>query len=244
MLKNYVVDADLKLHYPGLARQLWLSQSSYATQIADGFEHVLNDVYSKGIIPRLCMVPLDLRYQTTDPLGGQPVVATETSNTIGSPYTGNNERRLVLTVVANSGSNVIKLQGSNDPNTPDTNDPSWTDVNGASITVSGSGSQSPSVVFQDQFRWYRYASIVSGSIQYSVHLVEVIFDHLIIMSAFKLIFRDFIVDPGDVWESRYKTAVDEYDKDLNLIKFGYDLNDNGTLSPDETERTGQIVFER
>ena len=243
MLRNYVTDTDLKSHYPGLSKQLWSGSSSYAVQIAESYDHLQNDLYNKGINPRLCMIPLDLNGPTTALAGGPPAIVSQSAGVVGNQIAGNNERRLVLSVIANSGSNTIKVQGSNDPqSTPAA--ATWVDVVGASITVSGSGSQTLTAQFQDQYRWYRYSSTISGACQYSVSLVEVIFDHAIVMGAFKLIFRDFIVDPGDVWNSRYDTASLEYDRLCEQIKFGYDFNDDGTLEGGEDERAGQIIFSR
>lgn len=247
MLRNYVTDADLRTHYPNLVKQIWPSQSgSAAVQIAESFDHLQNDLYNKGINPRLCMIPLDLRYSTSDQPGGIPKVMSESASATGTAYPGNNERRLVLSVIANTGVNSIKLQGSNDPGgTP--NASTWSDITGAVISLSGSGSVGTQTVqFADQFRWYRYVSTVatSGSCIYSASLVEVIFDHAIVMGAFRLIFGDMTIEKDDIWDRRKEKADLEYANLLEQIKFGYDLNDNGLLAPDETERTGQVTFLR
>jgi hypothetical protein len=245
MLRNYVTDTDLKAHYPNIDKQLWPAQATYAVQIAEAFDHLQNDLWNKGIAPRLCMTPLDLRYAVGQQAGAPPVIRVEASSQVGQPIMGMNERRLVLSVIANTGVNVIKVQGSNDPQFPP-NASTWVDINGASISLSGSGSiGTQTVQFADQFRVYRYVSTIGGSSQFSVSLVEVIFDHAIVMGAFKLIFRDFVKEKDDIWDMRRQTAELEYENNLEQIKYGYDLNDTGTpLVPDEMQRTGQMTFLR
>jgi hypothetical protein len=123
----------------------------------------------------------------------------------------------------------------------------WSDITDAVISLSGSGSTGTRTVqFADQFKWYRYVSTidVSGSCIYSASLVEVIFDHAIVMGAFRLIFRDMTIEKDDIWDRRKADADLEYANLLDQIKFGYDANDNGLLAPDETERTGQVTFLR
>ena len=246
MLRNYITDADLRTHYPNIAKQIWTAQSNYAPQIAESFDHLQNDLYNKGINPRLCMIPLDLRYATSDQPGGVPKVMSESASAQGSAYPGNNERRLVLSVIANTGVNSIKMQGSNDPGgTPVAS--TWSDIADAVISLSGSGSTGTRTVqFADQFKWYRYVSTIdaSGSCVYSASLVEVIFDHAIVMGAFRLIFGDMTIEKDDIWDRRKADADLEYANLLDQIKFGYDVNDNGLLAPDETERTGQVTFLR
>ncbi|MEE9586224.1 MAG: hypothetical protein V3W09_04910, partial [Nitrososphaerales archaeon] len=66
MLKNFVVDADLKAYYPNLTTYLWSSSSDYATQILEAFQLILDELRARGLNPRKMGIPLDLGRAVTD----------------------------------------------------------------------------------------------------------------------------------------------------------------------------------
>ena len=168
-------------------------------------------------------------------------------------YVNLNQRRFIANVLSvPTGSWNIKLQGNNVQNSPDNtgvpdaNDPNWEDVTGALITVGDAGSTGEqSVIFYDQFRWYRCRVEGTGSLQFTSSTVENIFDDCIVAAAMIYIYRDWIKEDGDQWAIRLKFAEDEYKLALETIHFMFDLNDSGIVNTDmEEKRSGTITFVR
>src|SRR3990167_8836540 len=80
MLKNFVVDASLKKHYPKLANLIWSTQSDYSTQITEAFNIVLDDIRARELEARNLMIPLDLK-KAADSTADQDLILTSSTET-------------------------------------------------------------------------------------------------------------------------------------------------------------------
>lgn len=244
MIKNFVNDEYLRQFYPKVSGQLWSEQSDYSKQINKAFDSLLSELQNRGINPRLCMTPLDLKLPDDATPNTPLTITTETATTTGEAFAGSYQRRLVVTVRTVTGTWTIKLQGSNNQTEPETGDSSWTDIDGAEIEIEATGEAS--VVFNDLYRWYRYVSIEdsAGSIEYGVYLVENILDDAIAYGTFILIFSDFIMETADLWDVRRAMAQASYDSALQSIKLSYDSNDDGVPDAVGEETNTSLTLKR
>ena len=287
MMRNFITDDDLKIRNPNLSKQLWSTQTDYSTQIAKGFDRLMNDLHNISINPRKIMTPLDL-LGPINPIANQKLTtAVATTDAVYTPHGGSfeplvgwgqyglpyvsgpgqflqeyyqnvyvnlNQRRFILNLTTTaSGSFTVQLQGNNVQTstnttdaTPDPNDPNWVDVGGASFPITDSQpAGESSLIYYDQFRWYRCKLTGSGLISFNCSTVENIFDDCIVAASMIYIYRDFIKEDGDQWAIRLKFAEDDYKAALETIHFMFDLNDSGILSTDQEEkRSGTITFVR
>lgn len=226
-LKNYVVDEDLKAFYPTISDGIWKTQSDYSTQIEKSYDRLINDLYNANIEPRLAMPHRDLKLAHTATVFTNPPTSTiETTSTTGSAYENKNYRRMVLNITAISGSNTVKLQGSNDSEASDYTNvsaASWQDVPDASITVDSTDEVGEHTVkFKKQYKWYRYVSTIGGSMNYSVELVDTLWDDVICYGALMLVFRDWVKEVNDIWDIRSQQAERDYYATIKSLKYQYD----------------------
>jgi hypothetical protein len=229
MFRNFITDTDLQVYHPTLKKQLWSGQASYQTQINEAFDRVNNDLFNENVNPRLVMTPIDLKRTSVQTGHIQLIMSTESVSTTGTSMSaGQGFRRLVTNVNAVNDPWTIQIQGSN-ANTPT----DWANVSNASITASNAGEYNS--LFSDEFAWYRYVSNPSGtgSVTYSVSLVETIFDKLIIYKTFQLIFTDFVRTTGDQNEILKRDYINAYNNLIQHLKYSYDVDDSGTIGVDE-----------
>jgi hypothetical protein len=225
VLKNFVSDNDLAKYYANISSLLPNGQNDWSGKIATAFNNVLNELASREIDPRLCMVPVDLKLPT--PVSNPPLTyTTEGAGTTGQAYSlGFNLRRLVVDVTVFNTDWTIQLQGTNQTTQPVTGDSTvWDNV----ISLSPVESGCCSIEFDNQYRWYRYVSTAgSGPLTYAAYIVENSWDYVIIQGALALIFNDAIRAPGDIWSERYAFAMDRYSSSWQGLKAMYDANDDG-----------------
>ncbi|TAK57877.1 MAG: hypothetical protein EPO24_09420 [Bacteroidetes bacterium] len=245
MLKNFLVDNDLKKYYPNIANQLWSAQADYSTQISKAFSILLNELQHRGINPRLCMVPLDLKREDDTAANAGLVSVTETATTTGDPFEGGNQLRLVVNITAITGTWSWKLQGCNLVDEPASDSSEWKDVTSAAISNKTAAAEH-SVVFTEMFRWYRLVTTenAAGSVTYTACLYETVFDDVIAYGTFVLIFTDFMLEVNDIWDMRRQFAQNAYSAALESIKFGYDADDDGVPDLTEQEETATIRLVR
>jgi hypothetical protein len=232
MLKCYITDEDLKAYHPNLLTQLYPTQTSYARQIAAGFNRVVTDLRARGVNPRLCMTQVDLIGDAADTTDNPPLKSrTYTTAVTGSPIECGFRQRFVVVTSTVTKSWVLKLQGCNRIDTPEDDDPAWQDIPGASITsAEGSGPGTLSVVFHETTKWVRLIATptgVSPSITLTAHVVESVFDAAICHATFALMFSDFAKDAGDMWDLRRVHAETAYEAAIASVKFVYDADADG-----------------
>ena len=241
MLKNFILDADLKKYYPKLSSQLWSTQSDYSTQISQAYDILQNDLWNRSINPREVMIPLDLKKSGTT--ANQPLTSTtETTATTGAGFLAFHQRRLVVKASAISGSWTIKIQGTNISETPASDDSSWEDVSGATVTITTTAQAT--ATWSDNYKWYRYVSTGGTSCTYTVALYETIFDNALIYGSFILIFSDFRKEQNDIWDLRMIEAKEKYESSLNAIKFYLDSNSNGIIETGDEVVKANVRFTR
>jgi hypothetical protein len=237
-LRNFVTEEELKTCYPRLLSQLWQGNVSYQKQIDEAFERLNRDIWNSGQNPRQCMIPLDLNGSSST-VSGMPLVQTTISATTkGNAFAGLNQRRYVIESISHLGNWVFQLQGSNVDAQP-TADNQWSNITEAVIELDSTDDEiEQSVTFEQTYKWYRnVATTASGSITFTVNVVENIWDQLITLNAFKLIFLDFVKTDGDVWQIRYNQAVNDYNAEFQKIRFTYDTQDTG--KPTEVDENAQ-----
>lgn len=234
MLKNYLIDADLKRYYPNLAKYLWTTQSDYSTQIDEAFALILDDLRARNLEPRRMMTPIDV-IRAVNATGEQDILTrvTETASTTPSGYAEGIDgfnRFVVQAFASSAGPHTIKLQGSNDQgvsaSAPPTN---WEDIVSLSFTTPAT----KSITFDFQYKWYRRLSTIGGAsptIAYDASLVETSPDRWIIWRTLAMIFRDFSKQPNDSWDEKSREALANYEQALSAYKFTVDTNDDNLVS--------------
>ena len=250
MLKNFVVDADLKKFYPKLANYIWSTQSDYSTQITEAFNILLDDIRSRELEARTLMVPLDLK-RAANSTADQDVLLTssaETATTTSTHIDGiDGYKRYVVNVSAITGTSgyAIKLQGSNEQGINDATEPTnWTDI----ATISPTATGETSSVIQNEFKYYRYVNTVTAgtpSITYTAGLYETWIDRVIAHKTFEMIFRDFMKEAGDIWDERSKSHAAMYSQALQGHRFTVDADDNNLVNTaDVLNQSGQVLLGR
>jgi hypothetical protein len=225
MLRNFVTDSDLQKYYPKISGSLWAGSADYQNQIDTAFENLTLDLWNRGINPREVMLPISLKAS-----------GLEATSTVGESVPVFNHRRWNITVSSFTGSVEISLEGSHDQQ-------NWSFVEKAMV-VSGSALGEYSLVVSGQYKYYRYNSTIAGNCNYSVDLYETVFDNAIAQGAFKIIFRDFMKEKGDIWDVRRELVEKDYESTLNSIKFFYDSDDSGTTEEKEARQTINITLVR
>ena len=245
MLHNYIVDADLKLYYPGIANDIFSGQTTYDTQIQRAYSTLLNDLQMRDVDARKVMIALDLNYVAGSALL-QPLTSSgsKTADYTSGAYAGKNERRFVVKPTARVGTWTIKLQGSRLVAEPSSTDASWEDVAGTTISLSATSESS--VVFTDTYHWYRYVLTrgAGTSITLVASIVEAVFDDLIVEKSLEIIFGGFRKETGDLWDVRRSEHAQNYAVRLDAVKYNYDANRSGSISSDEVGKSKQIRFSR
>lgn len=236
MLKNFVVDADLKAYYPNLTTYLWIAQADYSTQILEAFQLILDELRAREINPRNMGKPLDLgRAVTSSDLQHTLDVAVETSNTTSTHINaieGFNRFVINVTVIVTGAGETysIKLQGSNDVGGFDAAEPAnWADIK----TITPIATGETTVVFENEFKYYRYVNTVSGgapSLTYTRSIVETFHDRWIIHRAVSLIASAFRKEGGDMWDLIASEAMVMFNSALSSYKFSLDVNDDNLIT--------------
>jgi len=234
MLRNFVNDNDLKQFYPNLARQLWSTQTSYATQINTAFDIVMNDLHNMGIRPERATVQLDLNNNGNDKnLPMQTITATGIITS--SAYQTNYERRVVLDIGSCTGNWNFYIDGNSEQNIPNSTDNTWFLQTSLFLTSSYANSTVTQVISKTS-DWVRYRiePTTGTSINYTCYMISDIFSQAIIRKAFTIIFRDFVQTEGDIWDVRRGLEEKDYQAQLLSTKFTYDANYSGTTDAGET----------
>lgn len=243
MLKNFITDNDLKAFYPKISAQIWSTVADYSVQIQKAYDNLINDLWNRGINPRLVMIPLDLKRSATvepnDPLNS----TSEIVSTTGLAQRASNQRRFVVTPTAVTGQWTVQLQGSNKQSEPSVTDASWQDI--ASLTIPTTILTERSIIITNQFRWYRYkstAGTAGTSMTSTISVVETIYDNLIIHGACVIIFSDWMKETNDIWDNRRASAQLLYDSGLNAVRVSYDENDDGFIDGADAIRNTSITL--
>lgn len=246
MIKNFITDSDLDEHYPNITDYLPDSLSDWQFQINEGFELVLNDLRSRELDVRTMGIPLDLKRAANATSDVNVLTSsTETDSTTSTHIKGRDGfRRFAINVTARSGTTtVIAIQGSNDLQITDDDEPTnWTAITSITPTTTGESS----VIFQDQFRYYRLVStLTSASITYTAAIYEVYYDIWIIYKTFWLLFTYLAKSPDDIWSERAKKYESLYSSILTGYKFVIDSNDNNEVDDgDDMNKSGQRRLSR
>ena len=242
MVRNYVLDADLKKFYPLIAATIWNTQSDYSVQIGKAFDIMINDLWNRGLNPRQCMIPLDLnRVSGAD--ANQPLTAvTKTATFTGGAYESTNQRRFAVKPSVCTGTFTFQLQGSNEVSEPAAGDASWEDV-GTALTFATTTAEQ-STVITVQYRWYRHKiTAAATTCTYTASMYETIFDDLISHRALAMIFLDWSQSNPQYAEFA-KDELALYDSGLNAVKFYYDSDDDGVAETTDPLQTSNIRFTR
>jgi hypothetical protein len=243
MLKNFVVDADLKKYYPTLASYLPPSYADFSTQIGEAFNLLQDELVAKGYEPRKLMLPLDL---------GRPLTETAAENVLTSiSATGAGAqthidglagfRRGVINAISLGGSTVIVWEGSNDQDISDSVEPTnWTLIK--QWTVSAVGVLS--FVTVDEYRYYRVrvVSVAAGTTVFTAAIYETYADRWIMWKTFQLIFSSMSKSPDDVWAERATQAQSNFETALSAYKVMVDEDDDNQVDPNQTRTTTQTQF--
>jgi hypothetical protein len=235
MLKNFIIDEDLKNYHPNLNRQIWNSQSDYNVQIVEAYNNVLTDLYNKGVNPRQLQMPFNLVSNTASYLSNITKTASVTGDSFAAGDLGDrNYQRLVVNVNAIDGEFVFSIDGSND----NTNFDQIT-----SITASVAGERS--IKFNNQYKFYRYRALkVSGTTTtFTTYLVETVWDNLIIYRSFEIIFSDFRKSQNDSWDLLVQQYAKKYDGEINAAKYLFDADDDGTIADGEEQASNRYYLE-
>lgn len=222
MLKNFIQTSDLKKYYPTIDTNLWRNVSDYSQQIAQGFEKVKSDLWSKGIDPRKVMLPINLCAD----------LFTETAQVYGDSVEAYSDfNRFAITAIAGVPA-TIQVYGSN-------NNSDFTFI--TSIETSAI----TNFTFDETYKYYKVSMIsADGGTTISADLYETVFDRAIIQATFTFIFADFMKEVGDIWDIKRQLAEQEYNNTLTALKYYYDSNDNQTIESEEVKSFVNVTLVR
>jgi hypothetical protein len=242
MIKNFITDIDLTPYYPAITKLLYTGETTFATRRMQAFDLVLDDFRFRGVDVRRLHFPIDLNRPTTTTSSEDVLMPFTKTAAFTSEYVLGLQgfKRFVVGISAITGgyTYTIEFQGSNDlADTPST----WQTIGTSTLSSVGN----TTIVSQVEYKFYRYILTITsgGSITFNLGLYETYVDRLIIYKTFQLIFRNLIIEPGDMWEIRYKDAVNDYEMVMQTAKY---YVDEGNNLPEEGEDTGSnaITFMR
>ena len=229
MFKNYIVDEDLEKYYPNLSEFLWKKTTSYATQIQEAFDFVSDEMRHRGIDLRKYGKSLDLK-RAVDSTADQNVLTStvELTGTTQGYIVGQDAfNRFVVNVTAITGTPTFTLEGSNDVKvTPSAPPANWQTITSLKPIKAGE----ITIVFNEEFRYYRLVSTVAASVTYTASLVETTIDRLVVWMAFSIIFHDFSREATDIWAMRAVKAEEHYQNHLRVIRFMTDEDEDNKVT--------------
>lgn len=241
MLKNFVVDADLKKHYPTLASYLPPSYADFSTQIAEAFNLLQDELVAKGYEPRKMMIPLDLARSLSETAAQNVLTPIAATGAVTKTHIDGiaGFRRGVITTSVYGGSTVLVWEGSNDQDVSDSTEPTnWTVIKQWTITATGI----VSFVTEEEFRYYRIrvVSVAAGTTTFTAAIYEIYSDRWIMWKAFQIIFSSMSKSPDDVWAERANQAQTNFETALQAYKVMVDEDDDNL--PDESSTTMDTQF--
>jgi hypothetical protein len=241
VLKNFVVDADLKKHYPTLASYLPPAHADFSVAIGESFNLVLDEMVAKGFEPRKLMLPIDLGRAATETADENVLMSISATGAVTKTHVNGiaGFRRCVLVTTAWTGNTVVVWEGSNDQGVTDTTEPTnWTTIKQWTLTATGIVSH----VTDEEFKYYRVrvVSVAAGTTTFTASIYETYCDRWIMWKAFVIVFQSMSKSPDDIWSERARSAQINYDNALQAYKVMVDEDDNNI--PDETTTTVQTEF--
>lgn len=249
MLRNFVTDAFLEKFYPNIINNRQGGQVDYSETIGNAFDLLVNELQSKGIDPRLCMVPIDLCRLSTASQNIQSVTSKTTSATWnGEAWEGGNERRFVLNLTSKVTADdwSFLLQGSNLTSKPEEGDANWETVS----TLQWDGNTAASevnTVITSLYKWYRVRAVKnSGSnpVTFTATLYETVFDELIAYRALELIALSWKTGLNPRWDDMQAEMYKRYVERMEAIKFSYDEDQDGIPEVAEPKFSAGVRFTR
>ena len=249
MLRNFVDDSYLERFYPNIINNRQGQQVDFSDTIENAFDLLVNELQSRGIDPRLCMVPVDLCRLRTDAPNIQSITSKTTSATWnGDPWEGTNQRRFVLNLTSKNTADdwTFYLQGNNALTKPEESDANWVTV--TSLQWDGNTEASENdVVITSFYRWYRVRAVKnsgSSSVTFTATLYETVFDELIAYRSLELIALSWKTGLNPRWDDMQAEMYKRYTERIQAIKFTYDTDENGIPEVAEEPQGAGVRFRR
>jgi hypothetical protein len=222
--QNHITENDLKAYMPELSRLLWADEADYSRQKNEAEKLVLQDLLDRGYKGVNVMPELILR-QSGNVIGSDEFAQVSTEDFIS-------RLRFAYTVTefTSDDSKTITLEGSNDKS-------AWEIIK--TINITGTGSSS--VIIGRQYRFYRvYASVTGGQMDYKAWLIETTFDRFLSFKWLELILLDRYTEENDQYYLKMLYFKNEYDTLWNKVRIWSDINEDGTVSENESGKTSSI----
>ena len=216
MLRNLLIESDLRAYIPNIDLVQWTGTDDYSAQIEAAEREVRDDLYSI-----MGLKSSSLRPDLTLNAGTTSITSSTTSSEIEDEA---DRKRLVCNVTAFSGtSHTVTLEGSNDETT-------WTTVTTLTITETGV----ESALLPLQFTYYRsVVAVSSGAMTANIYLTETIYDTLFAYKTLAIILQALIKTDGDQWSIKASYFHEMYEKKLSTYKMFYDANLDGEVDAGE-----------
>lgn len=236
-MNSYVTDNDLKVFHPRILEYLPPGRTSYAPQITEAHQQVIDALRARGVKATRIGKPIDLNRPAGSTAEAHALVAVTHAASTDLEFVEGIDgfNRLVVAVasLAGSGTYLVHLEGANDLVTPPTH---WERI--ASMVPTAAGEMT--VRFVNEHRYYRLVTTLAGetpSLTFTAALVESYPDRLTMYKALAMISRDYSRQPGDAWDARAKEFSALFEAALQSVIAVVDTDESNT--PEVTEQVQQ-----
>lgn len=251
---KFFVDMDsLRAFFPRIADYVGSSSADFSFQIGEGRRQALDALRARGLKVRQIGKPLDLLrpYGSTETADGlteleqTPPAAKECTFIEG--LDGFNRLALLVTFTTLASGKQLKaiLQGANDVEASLEDPPaSWETI--ATLAISGSGDAS--ILFEEEFRWYRLIlspdADLAASVKISAWLQETAIERLCIYKTLAIIMRGISKDPQDIFSARATEMEQAFETALSAITVSVDSDNDNVPTEGEQTSGGGVAFSR
>lgn len=251
-MKTYVNEDSLRAFFPRITDYLGSARVDFSFQIQEAFRQTLDALRARGFKIRQIGTPLDLfrPYGTTLDSPDALISKTLTASAEELFVEGiDGFVRIVLAISAiklsaGNESYSFELQGSQDLNATEADPPTgWVSISKLSAQATGD----LTVVFTDEFRWYRLVSTLGGtlpSITLQASLLDTALDRLVSYKALQLIMSAFARQEGDIFSVRARDMASAFDNGIAALQIQIDSQEDNLPSEDEKTQAGGATFWR
>lgn len=214
MIRNYLVESDLKGLIPNLDNLLFTGQDDWTQQKRDAEIDVMNDFINSKF--RAVYARNDLSLRTS----GDVLNASDFTESVEDVIT---RQRWVINTISCTGSPILTLQGRN------SEDDTWTDISSVTITATDETTQ----IISKFYNFYRIsATISSATIDYESSLTETIYDQLFLFKWAEKIYWTLFTNSESEFKLKYEMMQSMYSSAWNKALIYYDTNTDGTVDVD------------
>lgn len=231
MIKCFITAADITKVFPKYTNLLGSGETS-ANLEEITVDELTQDLYSQGYLSRNLMLPLVL----VD--NADVAINNSTYSDASDADAWQRQRIFISGTCAIIAVIVLTLKGSD-------NDVDYYTVLTETISAIPIGSFEYDFKFAKSYRYYKV--LVAPTVALTVvrtELYEVCYDRLLIYKWLEIYFRNKSKSPGDIWENYTNEFKDLYEEKLKVVRIGYDKDESGDYTLDETVKQNLVEWSR